>query len=119
MEKIVWAQYDVPVNDEYYRFPAYKTDINFYAKMAAQFKYTMEFFADMQYRFVHHTMPGFEDNPTLFIQRSFNFINPKAGISYSYKGWNAYASYALANKEPNRDDFEAGLLQQPSREKDA
>ena len=30
--------------------------------------------------------------------------------------WTAYASYSVANKEPNRDDYEAGLLQQPKPE---
>ena len=29
----------------------------------------------------------------------------------------AYASYSVANKEPNRDDFEAGALQQPLPER--
>jgi iron complex outermembrane receptor protein len=52
----------------------------------------------------------------LFIRRTFNFINPKAGISYTKHGWNVYASYALANKEPNRDDFEASKTDQPKHE---
>jgi iron complex outermembrane receptor protein len=72
-------------------------------------------FADVQYRHVMHDMEGFEDNPGLFIKRDFNFFNPKAGVSYNYNGWNAYLSYALAHKEPNRDDFEASQQQQPSQ----
>ncbi len=39
------------------------------------------------------------------------------GITYSNKNWQAYFSYAIANKEPNRDDFEAGITQQPLAEK--
>lgn len=37
-------------------------------------------------------------------------------MSYTYKGWQAYLSYAAANKEPNRDDFEAGNGNQPKKE---
>jgi iron complex outermembrane receptor protein len=61
-------------------------------------------------------MEGFRDNPTMFVTRDFNFINPKAGISYNYNGLNAFVSYALGNKEPNRDDFEAGVSRQPKAE---
>ena len=35
---------------------------------------------------------------------------------YSKNGWQSYFSYAVANKEPNRDDFEAGLTNQPKKE---
>ena len=73
-------------------------------------------FADLQYRHVMHDMKGFADNPTLFINRSFNFFNPKAGINYNNNGWNAYLSYAMAHKEPNRDDFQASVQQQPEAE---
>ncbi|HYC30229.1 MAG TPA: TonB-dependent receptor, partial [Chitinophagaceae bacterium] len=45
-----------------------------------------------------------------------NFINPKIGLSYSRPGMQIYISYALANKEPNRDDFEASKEHQPSHE---
>ena len=38
------------------------------------------------------------------------------GLSYSKNNWLAYASFSVANKEPNRDDFEAGLSQQPRPE---
>ena len=61
-------------------------------------------------------MNGFSDNPGLSINRRFDFFNPKAGISYSNNGWQTYLSYAVANKEPNRDDFEAGLDNQPKKE---
>jgi iron complex outermembrane receptor protein len=61
-------------------------------------------------------MDGFDGNPDLFITRKFQFLNPKAGISYFHNGWHGYLSYALAHKEPNRDDFQAGLAQQPQQE---
>ncbi len=57
-----------------------------------------------------------ETNPTVIVNRKFNFINPKAGITYTKNGLQVFASYAQANKEPNRDDFEAGVQQQPKHE---
>jgi len=37
-------------------------------------------------------------------------------LSFRDHNWRLYLSYALANKEPNRDDFEAGVNQQPRSE---
>lgn len=74
-------------------------------------------FYDLQYRHVKYSTEGFRDNPTLSINKNFNFFNPKAGVSYIKNGWKAYTSYSIANKEPNRDDFEAGALQQPLPER--
>lgn len=116
-DEIIWAQNGgFPNNYIYADLPAYKTDINVYAKWLHNIYMNWSLFGDMQYRYVHHEMDGFEDNPTLFITRTFNFLNPKAGVSYFKNGWNAYFSYALAHKEPNRDDFEASLTQQPTDE---
>ena len=61
-------------------------------------------------------MNGFDGNQTLLVDRSFNFFNPKAGISYKRNNTTYYTSIAIANKEPNRDDFEAGITQQPKQE---
>lgn len=61
-------------------------------------------------------MNGFEGNGSLNVNRSFDFINPKAGITYHHNGWQGYASYALGNKEPNRDDFQASPVNQPKQE---
>ena len=48
-----------------------------------EFKSEWNSFTDMQYRHVMHDMDGFEDNPDLLLKRDFNFLNPKAGISYN------------------------------------
>ena len=41
----------------------------------------------------------------------------KLGLSFQKNEWSGYLSYSLGQKEPNRDDFEAGLDQQPKPEK--
>ncbi len=115
--KLVWSQTKIANEGyEYYNYPATKTDENIYAKWMHNFNNRLSSFVDMQYRYVLHDMKGFEDNPTLFIKRDFSFFNPKAGVDYNFNGWNAYFSYAMAHKEPNRDDFEASPQQQPNAE---
>lgn len=114
--KITWSEAKIPAGYEYYNNTATKTDENIYIKWLHNINSKWNTFADVQYRYVMHNMNGFEDNPGLFIKRKFSFVNPKAGINYNYNGWNAYLSYALAHKEPNRDDFEASLQQQPKAE---
>jgi iron complex outermembrane receptor protein len=113
---IIWANYGIANGHRYYDLDALKSDINVYAKWQYQLSSRWHLFTDLQYRTVHHRMDGFSDNPTLFIDHRFNFFNPKAGIMYSRNGWQSYFSYAMANKEPNRDDFEAGMNNQPGQE---
>jgi iron complex outermembrane receptor protein len=115
---IIWTKNGgVDKDYQWYNNPAVKTDINAYAKWQYQFANHFELFTDLQYKHVRHIMNGFRNNPTLVIDRAFDFLNPKLGISYANKGWQVYASYAMANKEPNRDDFEAGVTTQPKAEK--
>lgn len=113
---IIWANVGIPKDYQYYNYPATKLDDNIYAKWLHQINTHWNVFADMQYRFVKHDMEGFEGNPDLFINRKFNFLNPKAGVSYFHNGLHAYVSYALAHKEPNRDDFQASPSEQPTFE---
>ncbi len=114
---VIWtANGGVDKDYEYYHLTAYKQDANVYAKWLHSFTNGLSLFGDVQYRNVPYKMNGFKDNPDLRINRDFNFINPKAGVSYTKKTWNAYLSYAMAGKEPNRDDFEAGTYAQPNKE---
>lgn len=106
----------VPPNYRYYDYPATKSDLNLYTKWQHQLSASWLGFADLQYRHVNHDMKGFEGSPTLNVNRSFDFVNPKAGITYHKDGLQAYFSYALGHKEPNRDDFQASPVSQPKQE---
>lgn len=106
----------IPANYRYYDLPALKKDANIYAKWQTNLTKQLSVFTDLQYRWVKHRMNGFSDNPTLNVNRSFGFFNPKAGIVYNAMGWQSYLSYAVARKEPNRDDFQAGVNSQPTYE---
>jgi len=113
---VIWTAVEPVNNFQYYKYPALKTDANIYVKWQHQFSPQWQSFADVQYRYVKHVMDGFEGSPTLDISRNFSFFNPKAGITYHKNGFQAYASYAVGNKEPNRDDFQASLASQPKAE---
>ncbi|MBP6431092.1 MAG: TonB-dependent receptor plug domain-containing protein [Ferruginibacter sp.] len=116
--EIIWAatQAAVPKNYRWYDLPATKKDVNFYSKWTQQINNYWQSFVDIQYRNVNYNINGFRDNPTLKIGAKYNFLNPKIGVTYNRNSWQWYVSYARAAKEPNRDDFEAGLAQQPKAE---
>jgi iron complex outermembrane receptor protein len=114
--KVIWAQTSIPKDYEWYRHPALKTDNNIYTKWQHSLSSDLNFYGDIQYRNVNYTINGFRDNPSVVVNRNFNFINPKAGLTYSNKDVQAYLSYARASKEPNRSDFEAGVTHQPKPE---
>ena len=103
-------------NENYYFNNAIKKDFNTYIKWNHQFNNALSSFIDLQFRNVSHNMYGFDHNPSLMVNRNFNFFNPKLGISYQQKHYTYYVSVAVANKEPNRDDFEAAVNEQPKHE---
>jgi iron complex outermembrane receptor protein len=114
---VTWAANGgFPDNYRYYYEPAYKTDFNVYGKWQQQLATCWTTFLDLQYRHISYQIDGFDDNPAIFINKLYDFFNPKAGITYSNRDWEAYFSYSKASHEPNRDDFEAGLNEQPQPE---
>lgn len=114
---IIWSELNVPKDYRWYDLNALKNDFSIYTKYQRRIAQRLELFADVQYRNVNYTLNGFRNNPTLTFHNSFNFINPKLGISYAdSKGWLGFASLSVGNKEPNRDDFEASINQQPTHE---
>ncbi|MBX2932520.1 MAG: TonB-dependent receptor [Chitinophagaceae bacterium] len=114
--KIPWAAVAIEKDYTYYNLDAFKNEFHLYSKLQQSISKAFSFFADVQYRYVKHQMDGFRNNPSLFVNRKFNFFNPKIGITYTTKGWNNYISYAFSGKEPNRKDFEAGITVQPKAE---
>ena len=115
--EVTWAQAGFPVNFRWYDLRSKKTGVNAYAKYEYRIATGLQLFGDLQYRDVVYNLGGFRDNPTLFINNHYHFVNPKLGITYNFDRTRMYASYAFASKEPNRDDFEAGAEQQPEPEK--
>ena len=109
---VLWAQNGGFPNDDYqyYNYPVLKTDITTYVKWQHKINNNWLSYVDVQYRNVYHRIDGFEGNsvqlPIDTVSRNFNFVNPKAGVTYTKNNWQAYFSYAMGNKEPNHDDFQ-------------
>ena len=106
--EIIWARYasDSEIRDRYYDDNSTKTDFNSYAKANYQLNQKWSIFGDLQYRRVGYQANG-ED--TGLVDDTFNFFNPKAGITFDLnRNNNFYLSYARANREPNRNDYENG-----------
>lgn len=119
---VLWAMSgNVPDNYRWYDLDAQKNDLNFYAKIQQRAGEKWLLFGDLQYRNVAYNIYGFRDNPAVRAFPVFNFFNPKAGVTYLIRDNAAqkqklYASVAVANKEPNRNDFEASPVNQPVAE---
>ncbi|OMQ11050.1 TonB-dependent receptor [[Flexibacter] sp. ATCC 35103] len=106
--KVIWARYasQSEPGDHYYDDSSTKTDGNIFAKANYQFTEKLSFYGDLQYRNVKYKA---NSNETGLVDDNFNFFNPKAGLNYEINGRNTlYFSYARANREPNRTDYEGG-----------
>jgi iron complex outermembrane receptor protein len=106
--EIIWARFsnNRDYGDRYYDDSSTKTDLNLFAKANYQFNDQWSAYGDIQYRTVDYTANG-ED--TGLVDDTFNFFNPKFGITYDFNiNNNFYLSYARANREPNRNDYEGG-----------
>lgn len=115
--KVNWSSAAVISPRKWYDLDARKNDFNIFFKQQSSFSPGWSFYYDIQFRSVRYTIDGFRNNPGLAVNKTFGFLNPKAGIVYRKNGFKAYLSYSVAGKEPNRDDFEAGTAQQPLPER--
>ncbi len=107
--KVICARYasETELGDRYYDYFGNKTDLNLFAKLNYKLTSKWSLFGDLQYRNVRYNANGVLANE---IDTKFNFLNPKAGLTLNLNAINSlYFSYAKANKEPNRTDFENGV----------
>ena len=106
--KVIWARNasQSELGDHYYDDFSTKTDGNIFAKANYQFTEKLSFYGDLQYRNVTYKANSWE---TGLVDDNFNFFNPKAGLNFEIDQKNTlYFSYARANREPNRTDYEGG-----------
>ncbi|NCD69601.1 TonB-dependent receptor [Mucilaginibacter sp. R11] len=105
---IEWTQLSTTASPdyEYSRDDAKKKDFNTFARAELQAgKFLL--YGDLQYRHINYSFLGFDRNLNNVQQAvQLNFFNPKAGITYELNDHNnVYASFAVGNHEPNRDDY--------------
>ena len=99
------------IQDRYYFSDAKKTDMSIFSKATYEINEKVAAYLDLQGRFVNYQTKGLtSDRNPLDVDAQFNFFNPKAGFIYKIAAQNSvYLSYARANREANRNDFENGV----------
>jgi iron complex outermembrane receptor protein len=111
----------------YYDSDAHKLDGSLFVKAAYKLSDQWDVFADVQYRHVGYKTDGINDkfyeddsgyyNQRLDIDKKYDFLNPKAGLSWSLDGHHAYGSVAMSHREPERNNFtDNGSYPAPSAE---
>ena len=129
---VTWVKSPVAAlqpNHKYYDDNAKKTDFNVYGKVTYDFVPGLNAYVDLQYRHVGIKMVGptdeinWDTNKRIVydMKESYDFFNPKFGMNYDItSNHKVYASYAIAHKEPTRNNFQNSLnaeLDQPKAER--
>ncbi|MEE3245682.1 MAG: TonB-dependent receptor [Bacteroidota bacterium] len=111
--EITWARYfaqDEEAGYRYYFGTADKNEFTTFAKATWRINDMWSVFGDLQGRFISYETDGINsDIDEFIIDENYSFFNPKAGLTLTLNEENKiYASYARANREPSRTDFENG-----------
>jgi iron complex outermembrane receptor protein len=108
--EVIWAEFasQSEIRDRYYEGNGKKNDVSVFAKANFRLNSKIKLYGDLQVRNVNYATSGINSNLTEFlVDENYTFFNPKAGITYELNANNdLYFSYARANREPSRDDFE-------------
>lgn len=112
--EVIWAKEfskEGNIRDHYYDGKSTKNDVNIFSKISFNITDNFRAFVDIQGRFISYKTNGLTSKrKPLNINKNFNFFNPKLGFTYKVNNKNnIYASFAKANREPNRGDFMAGV----------
>ena len=109
------ASSDLDINYQYYDSDAHKLDGNVFLKAAYHINEQWDVFADLQYRHVGYKTDGINDkfyddesgyyNQRLDINEKYDFMNPKAGFSWTTGNHRVYGSLAMSHREPERNNF--------------
>ena len=118
--EVIWARTfssNGKIRDRYYEGLGEKKDLSFFTKLLYSINEKIEFYSDLQYRNVKYNTSGTtSDLVNMVIDKSYGFFNPKIGLSYKLNPNSLlYVSYARANREPNRTDYESNPDIQPER----
>jgi len=108
--ELIWEQYAADNNfgDRYYEGDGDKYDFSSFAKITYRLNDQLSLYGDLQYRGINYDTSGVNSDLNIFeIDKTYNFFNPKLGITYNVDDKNDfYFSYSRANREPSRGDFE-------------
>ena len=112
--EVIWARQFAPnaqIRDRYYFSNSKKGDISIFSKATFKINKKWAAYVDLQARFISYKTNGLTSKrAAINVDKNFNFFNPKLGLTYALNETNSmYLSFARANREPNRNDFENGV----------
>lgn len=117
--EVIWARFASQSNirDRYYDGNGKKNDFSVFSKATYKLNDKVQLYGDLQVRNVNYSTSGItSDLVELLVDENYTFFNPKAGVTYRYNDNNdLYLSYARANREPNRNDFESDSSIRPEQ----
>ena len=122
--RVMWVENylgELDPTHEYYRNKGRKNDFNLYLKGNYNIWRGLSAYADLQYRHIGYTIKGENDKwdwtakpermQLLNVDEHFDFFNPKVGLNWQITDQHrAYASMAVAHKEPTRNNYNDGLF---------
>ena len=116
--EIIWARtfsQNGKIRDRYYEGNGNKKDFSVFSKASFNLGEKTEIYTDLQFRKVNYKTSGItSDLVNMILDKEYNFFNPKFGASYKFKPNSMlYFSYARANREPSRSDYESNLSIKP------
>ena len=106
--RVIWANNPnvSTLDGDYYTGDAVKDDANIYLKYALTSNKLLVY-ADAQYRYVNHSSTGGSATGPANFDRTFNFFNPKVGLTYNLGRNQIFGAYAgVGHREPNRTDLQ-------------
>ena len=117
--EVIWAEFasQSEIRDRYYDGNSLKNDISVFSKANLRLNDNISLYGDLQVRNVNYkTFGTTSDLVTFEVDKNFSFFNPKVGITLDVnEANNLYFSYARANREPNRTDFESNPNIEPEQ----
>lgn len=117
--EVIWAEFanGSTIRDRYYNGNSKKNDLSVFTKANYQLNDHISLYGDVQIRNVMYKTTGNTSDLVDFeVDKKFTFFNPKAGLSYKLNtANNLYFSYARANREPNRTEFEENANIKPEQ----
>jgi iron complex outermembrane recepter protein len=105
--EVIWARFasDSEINDRYYFSDATKNEYTVFSKATYRINDNWQVFGDLQGRFIDYSTGGItSDVVPIDVQATYEFFNPKAGVSYNFNPQHQlFAYYGRAHQGANTE----------------
>ena len=98
--------------DAWYRNTGIKQEISAYLRAEYQPLPFLTAYADLQYRRIGYDIRGRDDKASsipIDYRETWDFLNPRAGVTASFGGHQLYVSAAVGHREPGRSDIKENI----------